>query len=148
MIEIRKYNVRLVCEESNEYSFDENIIKNPGNAVDVFLEVLELNNRTQEVLAMLTLNIKNNITGIMEVSTGGLSEAAVHPRDVFQRAILQNAAGIILAHNHPSQETKPSENDIIITKRLVEAGEIIGIDIYDHIIIGNGYTSLKQEGII
>ena len=148
MTEIKKYNIRLVQEEGPGYKLDEEIVKNPENAAEIFCRVLELDARPQETMAMLTLDTKNNVTGIMTVTIGVLDSTLVHPRDIYQRAILQNAAGIILAHNHTSQDTEPSEDDIKMTNRLVEAGEIIGIELYDHIIIGNGYLSMRERGII
>jgi DNA repair protein RadC len=73
----------------------------------------------------------------------------VHPREVFSDAIVDRAASIILVHNHPSGDTEPSQEDIAITKRLVEAGELLGIKVHDHIIVSkNGYTSMKERGVI
>jgi len=73
----------------------------------------------------------------------------VHPREVFSDAIVDRAASIILVHNHPSGDTEPSQEDIAITKRLVEAGELLGIKVHDHVIVSkNGYTSMKERGVI
>jgi len=84
----------------------------------------------------------------MPVSTGTLATASVHPRDVFQRAILANAAAIICVHNHPSGIPEPSKDDIFLTKRLNEAGKYIGIDVLDHVIIVDDvtYYSMKEHG--
>jgi DNA repair protein RadC len=80
------------------------------------------------------------------VTSGGLSSSIVHPREVFQRAILQGAAAIILCHNHPSGSTEPSQDDIKVTNKLVQAGKIVGIEVLDHIIIGDSsFRSMKQH---
>ena len=97
---------------------------------------------------LITLDTKNNITGIFTVSTGSLNASIVHPREVFKRAVLQNAASIIICHNHPSGDPTPSQEDINTTKRIYDAGKILGIELLDHIIIGdNDYISLKERGV-
>ncbi len=96
----------------------------------------------------MTLNTKNNITGINVVSIGSLNSSLVHPREVFKAAILGNAAAIILAHNHPSGDPSPSPEDLEITRRLVEAGKILGIEVLDHVIIGDRWESLKERGSV
>lgn len=146
---ISKFDVRLVKEKDTKYDLHNEIIKNPNNAADLFDKVLEMQCRMQEVFAICTVDIKNQVTGIFEVTTGGLSSSIVHPREVFQRAILQGAAAIILCHNHPSGIPEPSRDDINITKKLINAGNIIGIDVLDHIIIGeNRHLSMKEKGYI
>ena len=97
---------------------------------------------------MMTLNTKNKTIGLNMVSVGSLNSSIVHPREVFKLAILQNARSIIVAHNHPSGDTNPSKEDIESTKRLVEAGKILGIDVLDPLVIGDDYTSLATEGYI
>ena len=83
------------------------------------------------------------------VSVGTLNKASVHPREVFKTAILSNAASIMAFHNHPSGETTPSQQDIQLTNRLYEAGELLGIKLLDHLIIGDGtFTSLKEKGYL
>ena len=99
-------------------------------------------------MVMLVLDIKNNVRGAFEVSRGGLNASIVHPREIFKRALLLNAASIILAHNHPSGDTTPSREDINITKRLVEGGKILGIEVLDHIIVGDNYMSFKGDNLI
>lgn len=146
MTEIQKFRVKIVKEESSFYDIDR--IHNPDDAARLFREVLELDQEPQEVVALVTLDIKNHITGVFEASRGSLSSSIVHPREVFQRAILQNAGAIVLGHNHPSGDPEPSREDIQITERLKEAGKILGIEVLDHIIIGNGYLSMKKEGLI
>jgi DNA repair protein RadC len=147
MCNIKKFTVRLVKEDGSRYDFNRKITS-PKKAQQVFNEVLEMNSRLQETFAICTTDIKNNITGIFEITTGSLSSSIVHPRDVYQRAILHNAAAIILCHNHPSGDPQPSNNDKKITGQLIKAGKIIGIEVLDHIIIGdNCYLSMKEEGV-
>jgi len=95
------------------------------------------------------LNTKNRILGIEVVSIGILNSSICHPREVFKGAILASAKSIILAHNHPSGDPEPSDDDITLTKRTENAGRIIGIELLDHIIIGDGsYISLRERGLV
>jgi len=148
-INIKKFDIRIIKEKGGRYDLDKKLTT-PFSAVKVFVEVLELDKRTEELFAMITLDVKNQITGIFEVSKGGLHQSIVHPRNIFQRAILQNAAAVILAHNHPSTDTTASKEDIRITKKLMAAGEILGIEILDHLIIGdeNKFSSMKERDLI
>jgi DNA repair protein RadC len=103
----------------------------------------------KEVFKVLLLNRANRLIKEVLVSEGTLDASIVHPRDVFREAILEPAAGVILIHNHPSGNPNPSEEDIRITKQLVEAGRLLGIKVYDHIILaGESYRSLADEGLI
>lgn len=122
-------------------------VTSPSIAYQVLSEYLEYADR--EHFIILLLNTKNGIIGINTVSIGSLSSSIVHPREIFKPAILANAAGIILAHNHPSGDPSPSQEDLEVTRRLVEAGQLLGIIVQDHIIIGDGcYVSLKEKGFI
>lgn len=91
----------------------------------------------REHLVLITLDIKNNITSISTVSIGSLNSSIVHLREVFKVAILSNSASIIMAHNHPSGDSTPSKEDINITHRIKECGKILGIELLDHLIIGD-----------
>ena len=99
---------------------------------------------------MIALNQKNSVLGVFEVSRGHLSGAMVHPREVFKRAILVNSASIIVAHNHPSGDTTPSEDDLAITKRLVKAGELLGVKVLDHLIVGydDDFMSFREQRLL
>ena len=108
----------------------------------------KLGNCHQEKFIVILLDTKNQIISIKEIFKGTLNSAIVHPREIFRYAIKKSSAAIILAHNHPSGDITPSKEDINITKRLVTVGEIIGIDILDHLIIGsNNYSSLKTKNL-
>lgn len=105
--------------------------------------------KTKEHFWILGLNTKNQINYIELVSLGTMSSSLVHPREVFKIAIMKDTASIIACHNHPSGDTRPSKEDITITKRLQEAGKIIGINLLDHLIISDGkYYSLMENGLI
>lgn len=109
----------------------------------------EMGTFNQELLKLIILNTKNEITKIKDVFKGSLNSSLVHPREIFNEAIRNSAASIIICHNHPSGDPTPSDEDIKVTTRLKECGEIIGIKLIDHIIIGrNIYVSLKEKGIL
>lgn len=122
-------------------------ITKPKDAADYVMESMRY--LKQECLKVIMLNTKNMIISLMEVSLGTLNSSIVHPREVFCQAIKKNSAAIIICHNHPSGDPTPSNEDINITHRLKESGKLLGIDLIDHIIIGNGsYISLKEKGIL
>ncbi len=103
----------------------------------------------KEVFKCALLDIKNKVIRDEEVSVGSLSASIVHPRDTFKAAIRESAAAVIFIHNHPSGDTKPSQEDILLTKRLVQAGEVLGIQVLDHIIIGDGlHFSFRDNGLM
>ena len=149
MVNIQKFSLRVVKENGGRYDLDKTI-NNPIAARNLFIEVAELDKRTEEVFVMATIDVRNKVTGLFEVSTGTLNSSLVTPREVFKRAILQNAAGIVLGHNHPSGNTEASSDDINITKKLVKSGKILGVNVVDHIIVGNegNYSSMKEENQI
>jgi DNA repair protein RadC len=104
----------------------------------------------REHFAALLLDTKNRLIGVTTVSVGDLSSVLVHPREVFKPAILANAASVILAHNHPSGDPQPSPEDVAITRRLQEAGQILGIEVLDHVVVGeaNHWVSLREKGLM
>lgn len=117
----------------------------PKDCVAAFATVLQ--DQPSEVFAILCLSTKHRIIGFHEVSRGTLDTTLVHPREVFKAAILANASAIILAHNHPSGDPTPSDDDVALTQRLVEAGRLLGIDVLDHIVIGdNACVSFMETG--
>jgi DNA repair protein RadC len=103
----------------------------------------------REKFICIHLNVRNQIISFEIVSTGSLTSSIVHPREVFKAAILANAAGLVFMHNHPSGDPNPSLDDIEITKRLVKAGNLLGIEILDHVIVGrDGFYSFRQHNLI
>jgi len=149
MVNIQKFSLRVVKENGGRYDIDKTI-NNPIAARNLFIEVAELDKRSEEVFVMATIDVRNKVTGLFEVSTGTLNSSLVTPREVFKRAILQNAAGIVLGHNHPSGNIDASSDDINITKKLVKSGKILGVNVVDHIILGNegNYSSMKENNHI
>jgi len=142
--------LRVVKERSGNYDFEDKKISSPSKARDILEEVFELSELAEEVFIIMCLDTKNKVTGLFKVSQGSLNSSIVHPREVFKRALMQNSNAVILAHNHPSGDVTPSGEDISITRRLQEAGDILGIKVLDHLIIGAGgrYKSFKEDGII
>ena len=138
-------SLKVIKESSVLYS--NRRISTPIEAVNLLRNLLEDCDR--EKMLVCCLNTKNEPTNISVVSIGSLNSSIVHPREVFKTAIISNSASILIAHNHPSGNSTPSKEDINITERIKKSGEIIGIKMIDHIIIGeNSYTSLKEDGII
>lgn len=122
-------------------------INSPKDLADLLMG--EMNELTQEVLKVVLLSTKNVIIGTKDVFKGSLNTSIVHPREIFKQAIDKNSASIIICHNHPSGDPSPSKEDINITLRIKECGNIIGIKLVDHIIIGNNkFVSLKERGLI
>lgn len=146
-IQVSFERVVLVKEKVGRYELPKKIVspEEAYNAITTITNVEE----AQEVFGILILNTKNKIVAMHEISRGSLNASVIHPREVFKPAILHNAASIICFHNHPSGDPKPSNEDIEVTNRLIEAGEIIGIRIMDHIVVGDGeYVSLKEKGVM
>ena len=136
-------SIKMVKESSFLYQTRQ--ILSPNDAYEMIKEQLEGLDREQFIIACL--NTKNEPTNISVVSVGSLNKAIVHPREVFKTAILSNAASVMAFHNHPSGETTPSQQDIQLTNRLYEVGELLGIKLLDHLIIGDRtFTSLKEKG--
>ncbi len=103
----------------------------------------------KEHFVVIFLSTKNHILGHEVIAVGSLNACLVHVREVFKSAIRRSACSIIVSHNHPSQDTTPSQEDVQLTARLAQAAEIIGIDLLDHVIVsGTEYTSLREKGLI
>lgn len=138
-------SIKLIKESSMKYKHRR--IRSPQDSYEIFKEFLGEVDR--EYFVVLCLDTKNQPTNITVAHIGSLNASIVHPREVMKTAILSNAASIICCHPHPSGDPTPSPEDIQVTERLVEAGNIIGVDILDHIVIGdNCFISLKEKGYI
>jgi len=105
-------------------------------------------NLDREHFVVVLLNTKNEVIEAPTISVGTLSSSLVHPREVFKPAIRASAASVVLAHNHPSGRVEPSREDREVTGRVAEAGGIIGIEVLDHVIVGEGYFSMKEHGML
>lgn len=122
-------------------------IRSPRDAAELLTE--QLRYLQKEHFVCLFLNTKNVVIAQETLSIGSLNASIVHPREVFRAAIKYSSASIVCAHNHPSGDPAPSPEDIAITKRLVESGQIVGIDVLDHIVVGDGrFVSLKEQGLM
>ena len=132
--------------ESYSESGDKPLVKTPDDVAGLVRG--RLKSKKKEYFLALLLDTRSKLIRLAEISVGSLDSSIVHPREVFQEAVSASAASVIFVHNHPSGDPEASEDDIKLTKRLVEAGEIMGIDVLDHVIIGDKkYLSLKREGL-
>lgn len=126
---------------------DRYTIRSPEDAANYLMT--DMSSLTQEHFVALFLNVKNEVLHKQTIFIGSLNSSIVHPRDIFREAVKRSAASVIVAHNHPSGNATPSPEDIAVTKRLLEAGTIMGIDVLDHVIIGDQqFISLKEKGYI
>ncbi|MER2089829.1 MAG: DNA repair protein RadC [Sporosarcina sp.] len=120
-------------------------IRSPEDAAAYLMT--DMSSLNQEHFVVLFLNVKNEVLHKQTIFIGSLNSSIVHPREIFREAVKRSAASIIAAHNHPSGNPSPSPEDIEVTKRLIEAGSIMGIEVIDHIIIGDHkFLSLKEKG--
>ncbi len=123
------------------------ILQDPRDAADLFMDGMRY--LKKEVIQAALVNVKQELIAREQISSGGLCSAVTRPREVFAGAIRRGASGIILAHNHPSGDPTPSEDDVRMTKQLAEAGNILGISLLDHIVIGDGcYVSFAERGLL
>jgi len=140
-------SIELGRRVSNLVYSDRYCIRSPEDAAKYMMNDMRF--LTQEHFVCLYLNTKNQVMHKQTVFIGSLNASIVHPREVYKEAFRRSAASIICLHNHPSGDPSPSREDIEVTKRLVECGKIIGIDLLDHIIIGeNKFVSLKEKGYV
>lgn len=140
-------SLKVVKDKAIKANLEVEKISGPSDVHLILKDYIGDSDREHFVIIML--DTKNQINAIHTVSTGTLNSSLVHPREVFKVAILKNSASIILAHNHPSSSTIPSKEDVNITKRLVECGELLGIKILDHVIVSeDSYTSFKEMDLI
>lgn len=124
-------------------------ISSPKDAYDVFNNFVDFKELDREMFILLCLNTKNEPSHISVISIGSLNSSIVHPREVFKTALMCNSASIIVAHNHPSGNPDPSQEDVDLTKRLSQCGKILGIELLDHIIIGgDDFISLKSKNML
>lgn len=142
-----KASVELGRRLAAEVHGPRKVIKSPADVYNLLKEKMRYCDR--EHFKAVFLNTKHHVITVETVSVGSLNSSLVHPRELFKNSIKRSAAALVLVHNHPSGDPAPSPEDIQITRRLAEAGEIIGIQVIDHIIIGNNsFISLKEQGII
>jgi len=140
--------IKLVAvRESTEMK--KKCVNGPADVAGLPFIMEELADCDREKFICLHLNTRNAVIAYDVVSIGTLSSSLVHPREVFKAAILSNSAALILCHNHPSGDPTPSADDIALTKRLVKAGNLLGIDVLDHVIVGgSSFVSSKERGLM
>lgn len=139
-----KHNVlvqeRVVCYGTSRFD-------SPGDVTRMMNTLFHLDKKAEEYAYILAMNVKCRVTGIFMVSHGTYNLSLVSPREVFIRLVLCGACGFVLVHNHPSGDPEPSKPDLDVTRKLMLCGEMFGIELIDHIIIGDGkYLSLKEIG--
>ena len=123
------------------------VIHSPQEVAALLMPRLRFENK-EKFIAIL-LSTKNHVLATPTISVGTLNASLVHPRELFREAIKNSAASVILVHNHPSGDPQPSQEDISLTAKMVEAGRLLDISVVDHVIIGDGkYVSLKEQGIL
>ena len=139
------YGVHVVREP--QLPFPKPQISGPDDVCALLQRQLAFQDR--EIFCIVILDARNQVIGINTVSIGSVSASIVHPRETFRPAIMMGASSLILAHCHPSGDPSPSKDDIELTRRLVKAGEILGIEVLDHLIIGDSrFLSLKEKGLM
>lgn len=120
---------------------------NPASIARYYME--DLRHANQEQMKLLLLNTKSRLIGEKDISKGTVNSAVISPRELFVEALQKNAVSIVLLHNHPSGDPTPSKEDVLITRRIQEAGRLIGVELLDHIVIGdNCYVSLREKGLV
>jgi DNA repair protein RadC len=123
------------------------VVRSPQSVADLLMPRLRY--ETKEKFIVVLLSTKNHVLATPTISVGTLNASLVHPRELFREAINYNAAAVILVHNHPSGDPSPSQEDIALTRKMIEAGCLLDISVLDHVIIGDGkYVSLKEKGIL
>lgn len=145
-IRVPVVKIQMVRERTMPYE-ESALISSPDEAAQLMRAYL--GDADREHFVVLMLNTKHRVNAIHTVSVGSISATIVHPREVLKVAILSNAAAIVVGHNHPSGDPKPSEEDLSITQRLVQACRIIGIELLDHVVVGNDrHISFRERGLL
>lgn len=140
-----RHNI-LVKEKSINYNID--ILSNPEIITNMLNVCFNMNCLAEEYLYLIALNTKNKPLGVFEVSHGTANASLVNPREIFIRLLLAGASSFVITHNHPSGDCTPSREDIQSTRRLKECADMMGMTLLDHIIVGDGYHSLREGGYI
>lgn len=141
-------SLRMVREKTS-LLYPQRAIRRPEDAADLFRKLLGDSECDREMFGVVTLDTKNQPNAFQVISMGTLNASLVHPREVFKICMLTNAAALMCFHNHPSGNPAPSPEDVEITERLRDCGTLLGIDLLDHIIVGNGsFVSLKERGLL
>lgn len=144
---VKKYSVALVKESAHKYADIPTRLDNPGKIISYADSILNFDGMTKENFVLVPVDTKLKSLGVFVLTTGTINASLVSTRDVFQAALLCNAASIFVLHNHPSGDPSPSRQDKGITKKLIDAGKLMEIPLVDHVIVGEGkYYSFKIDG--
>lgn len=138
--------IELGCRIASAPRPDRPVISSPKD-VDALMRP-RIAHLDQETLVVLLLDTRKAVISSPTVSVGTVDSAHIHPREVFKPAVKASASDILLVHNHPAGSVRPSSNDVRVTRRILEAGELFGIELVDHVIIGDSFLSLKEEGYL
>jgi len=146
------YEIVRVKQIVTESQVENDIVRSPEDGAEIAYDFIGEDDR--EVLLVMCLNTKNRVIAVHRCHVGSLNASIVHPREVFRTAIMNNSASIMVAHQHPSGDPTPSQEDIQVTRRLSESGKLLGIQLLDHLVIGErrnsrtAFTSLKEKGYL
>lgn len=135
----------LIKDKANNYTINNNRLSNPQVIAKMMIDLYQLDIQAEEYVYMIAFDTKQKPLGVFEISHGTVNTSILNPREVYLKALLVGAVNIVLIHNHPSGDNSPSRADIESTKRIKEAGNLLGIKLIDHIIIGDSYLSLAEE---
>lgn len=156
MSRVIKYDTRLSIDrlptliKENSFNYGKGYITNPQHVVDFLNNIEEAPYLDHEIVWLFCMNNKGKLIGYFKISEGTCNLSVLSPREIFIKALAVGSVSIILAHNHPSGDSTPSKEDISLTKRIKQCGELLGITLNDHIVLGeNTYTSLREmDGIV
>lgn len=124
-------------------------VSTPEDAAKVVRDLFDFDHLDREQFVALALNTKNRVVGAWAVSVGSLNASIVHPRELFKPAVMLSAASVVIAHNHPSGDPTPSGADIQLTRRLVKGGDVLGVELLDHVVVGDeSIASLRDLGLM
>ena len=145
-VELDSHRLPIIVQEK-EYNSSKQHMRESSDVVKMLNEYFRLDQMAEEYLYMISLDAAGHIQGVFQVSHGGVNYSYAGPREIYQRALLSGAVGIVLVHNHPSGDIDPSDIDILSCNRLKKAGELIGINLYDFVIVGadNRYYSFAED---
>lgn len=144
--ELESDAVVLVKEKCVNYNTGN--FTNPATVVDVMKNVFRIDKETEEYVYIIAINSKNKPIGFFEISHGTVDLSITNPREIFMKLLLCGASKFFLVHNHPSQDPSPSQDDYAVTKRIKECGLLLGVNLVDHIIVGNDYFSFYEKGAL
>lgn len=137
----------LVKEKAVNYTTHSKLTS-PSAIYDMMVDVFDMKNLAEEYLYLIAFDTKQSVLGVFEISHGTVNSSLISPREVFIKALLCGAVNVVLVHNHPSGDPSPSNADMQVTRRIKESGELLGVKLLDHVIVGDSYYSMSEFGLI